>query len=277
MNSGSDLARAALALARRGIAIFPLAPRTKVPMLNSHGCRDATRDSDKICAWWTNDPCLNVGIATGSLSGVWALDVDPRHGGDSSLRQLEAIHGPLPTTVESATPSGGRHLYFAWPQNGPEIRNSTSRVGRGIDVRGEGGSVVCPPSRLANGRCYRWVANGAHGFVTAPHWLIALALPPPRPPRPASKPLTGDVSRYVAAAAARELAELEHAVAGTRNARLNATAFNLAGFVLAGALPEDWTKAQLEARAVGIGLPMAEVRRTIASAFAAAIPRDLPR
>ena len=145
------------------------------------------------------------------------------------------------------------------------------------DNLGDGGFVVAPPSILGDGRGYHWIKTGATSFAEAPAWLVELTQPPPPPARPEPKPLNGDVESYVAKAAASELAELERAPEGTRNDALNRAAFNLAQFVKAGALPEDWARAQLEARAVAIGLAIAEARRTIDSAFKAAQPRSLPQ
>ncbi len=271
-----DLAAAAVRLASRGVAVFPLAPGAKVPPAGSHGHLEASADVDRCRARWADAPLSNIGIACGPRSGFWALDVDPRHGSDQALADLEAEHGALPPTVKVMTPSGGVHLYWSWPPNGPEIRNSAGRVGPGLDVRGEGGYIIAPPSVLADGRRYRWAANGPRAIAPAPPWLVKLTLPPPPPPRPDPKPLSGDVASYVATAAASELATLEAAKDGTRNNSLNTAAFNLAQFVKAGALPEDWCRSQLEARAIDIGLSATEARRTIASAFAAAQPRTLP-
>ena len=80
-----------------------------------------------------------IGIATGHASRIWVLDVDIADGkrGDETLAALEATHGPLPDTHEVVTGSGGRHLYFAWP-DGIDIRNDQSgRLGPGLDIRGE--------------------------------------------------------------------------------------------------------------------------------------------
>ncbi len=129
---------------------------------------------------------------------------------------------------------------------------------------------------LSNGGQYRWVKNGAGAIADAPGWLVRLVLPPLPPPRSEPKPPPADIERYVAAAAASELAELSAAQKGTRNHTLNKCAFSLAGFVKAGALPEDWTRGRLEAHAVGAGLSVIETRQTIESAFRAAQPRSLP-
>ena len=270
------LASAAFRLALRGVAVFPLAPGAKVPLPGSHGCLDASPDCDVARARWAKTPHANIGAATGRKSGIWVLDVDPQHGGDVALGEIEAKHAPLPLTIEASTPSGGRHLYWHWNAEGPEIRNSAGRIGPGLDVRGEGGSIVLPPSMLADGRGYHWIKNGARSFADSPPWLVALAPPPPPPPRVNPTPLDGDLDRYVASAAASELAELAAAQEGTRNDALNRASFALAGFVRAGALPEDWTRGQLEARAVDAGLSAIEARRTIESAFRAAQPRSIP-
>ena len=92
------------------------------------------------------------GVATGN---VIVLDVDPRHGGDHSLRQLEDRHGPLPLTWRAFTGGGGEHVYFRAPE-GVEIRNNAGRLGPGLDVRGVGGYVVAPPSIHISGNQYVW-------------------------------------------------------------------------------------------------------------------------
>ena len=129
---------------------------------------------------------------------------------------------------------------------------------------------------LSNGGHYRWIKNGAGAIADAPEWLVRLVLPPPPPPRAEPKPPPADIENYVASAAASELTALSAAKEGSRNDALNRASFNLAGFVKAGALPEDWTRGRLEAHAVGAGLSVIEARQTIESAFRAASPRSLP-
>ncbi len=275
------LQSAAFRYAFRGLAVFPLAVGTKVPLAGTHGLLDGATDLDVTRARWEKTPHANIGAATGSRSGIWIFDVDVDDGidGVASLAKLEAEHGPLPPTIEASTPRDGRHLYWRWDAEGPEIRNSAGRIGLGLDVRGEGGSIVLPPSVLADGRGYRWVKNGARTFADAPAWLVALALPPSLPPRPKPKPLNGDVDRYCAAAITDELKCLAAAGKGQRNEQLNRSAYAVAQFVAAGTVPEDWARGELEGTAVQIGLPVIEARRTIGSAFAAGLqnPRELPQ
>lgn len=178
----TGLAHAAFCYAFRGLAVFPLAPGSKVPLAGGHGCNDASTDPDVARVCWQRWPRANIGAATGSRSSIWVLDIDAHHGGNRVLTELEAMHGPLPITVEASTPQGGRHLYWRWNADGSEIRNSAGRVGPGLDVRGEGGYITLPPSVLANGGKYGWVQNQAK-FSEAPAWLVKATLSPSPPPR----------------------------------------------------------------------------------------------
>ena len=114
-------------------------PRTR------HGLSDASTDPATIKQWWQQWPDANIGIVTGPESGLVVLDVDPRHDGDKSLRDLERQHGPLPLTPEVLTGGGGRHFYFTYPE-GATIGNSSGKLAAGLDVKGKGGYVVAPPS-----------------------------------------------------------------------------------------------------------------------------------
>ena len=137
-----DLGDAALAYAGRGIPVFRLRPGTKEPFHGSRGFYDATTDPEIIRRWWKQSPDANIGIPTGKASGVLALDVDDPTGLDA----LEAEHGKLPATRTHGTGSGGIHYLFRYPA-GETIKNSASKLAQGLDVRGEGGYVVAPPSR----------------------------------------------------------------------------------------------------------------------------------
>jgi hypothetical protein len=105
----TPLGQAALALAARGMRVFPCHERQKEPLINDNLNR-ATTDPNIIKGWWSSGN-YNIGIATGPGSGIWVLDIDGEEG-EETLRRLEGEHGPLPPTVEVITGGAGRHLYF---------------------------------------------------------------------------------------------------------------------------------------------------------------------
>ena len=147
---------AALEYAARGWAVFPLAAGQKVPAVKG-GFKVATTDPEQIKAAWGYRPDYNIGIATGEASGgliVIDVDVDPDKGEDGMerLRTWEITNGDLPETVCAETGRGGMHLLFKSDQ---PIGCSVN-ADYGIDIRGDGGYIVAPPSVHPNGRPYAW-------------------------------------------------------------------------------------------------------------------------
>ena len=136
-----------------------------------HGFKDATRDEAEIHQLWQQWPDSNIGGATGAASGRVVLDVDAPLG-EESLEALEREHGELPMTPISLTGGGGYHFVFRRP--GHPVRSSNGKLGQGLDVKGDGGYVVLPPSRHRSGRCYAWNAE-AHpddvGVAPLPKWI----------------------------------------------------------------------------------------------------------
>lgn len=129
----------------------------------------ASSDPDVIEAWWRKYPTANFGIATGVGSGFFALDEDPVHGGDVTLAALIAEHGPLPITTQARTGSGGYHYLFT---SDVPVGTNASKIGPGLDIRGEGGQIVVAPSRSGKG-AYSWVhAPWDVPPAPAPAWLL---------------------------------------------------------------------------------------------------------
>ena len=90
--------RTALALAKKGMQVFPCRPRQKEPA-TAHGCKDATSDADIIQGWWRERPDANLAVATGAASSVFVLDIDGLDA-EAELTKLEKNHGGLPPSVE---------------------------------------------------------------------------------------------------------------------------------------------------------------------------------
>jgi hypothetical protein len=277
---------AALVYAGRGWAVFPLhtirlgrcscrrgcSHPAKHP-ITRHGLHDATTDTMTISSWWGRWPWANIGIATGAISGLVVIDIDPAHGGTASLDQLQSLMGSLPATLIAATGGGGEHLFFTHPGD-VEIRNTAGRLPGitdplpGVDLRGDGGYVVATPSRHRSGRPYTWT-NPDVVAADAPGWLRAS----PRPVVPTGVPVRlapiGGGSRYGLAALRRETAEVRAAQVGARNDRLNRAAFSLGMLAAGGELDHALVEAELLAAALDVALPEGEARASIRSGLSA--------
>jgi hypothetical protein len=138
-------------------------------MKGSKGFKDATTCASRIRDLWTQTPDANVAIATGAVSGVFVVDAD-LYKDENCLSLLENRSGPLGATYTVMTPRGGRHFYFQQPPEG-RVGSGEGKLGRFLDVKGDGGYVVAPPS-IFEGAQYKRV-NGTAPAVP-PSWLWAL-------------------------------------------------------------------------------------------------------
>ena len=258
---------AALAYAARGWRVLPLRPRTKIPA-TAHGLHDATTDEEQIRRWWDEDPARNVGIATGAASGIVVADLDDA-GASAWWREQ------WPGTLICYQRTGrGEQVVLRHP--GGKVPNSASRLHPGVDVRGDGGYVVVPPSIHPSGAVYEWVDDAEPAPV--PPALEVLLHPPVRIQqiaRPQARPTVG----YGARALEAELEEVVCCAEGARNDRLNVAAFNLGQLVEAGLLDQIEVEVRLAEAADRAGLRGGEIARTIASGLRAGMqhPRDVAR
>ena len=158
----------ALALARRGMRVFPCQPRQKEPA-TQHGCKDATADPEVIRAWWRERLDCNVAIATGAGSGVFVVDVD---GADAEveLRRLETEHGALPATVEVITPRGTAHLFSLAGNAGAQLHRQDCRRRRRARQRR---LCAVAAKRSSVRQALFWSVDSAAAIAPAPDWLLA--------------------------------------------------------------------------------------------------------
>lgn len=171
----TDLLESAIQAIRKNTPVFPCVAGKKTPA-TPHGFHDATTDQAAVREWWARMPAANLAVPTGARSGliVIDLDVDAAAGkdGEAELAKLTAEHGPLPPTLESRTPRGGRHLFFRYP--GRDVPSATNHPAPAIDVRADGGYVLVPPSVTERGE-YKWIHRTSP--AECPAWLLDLLVP----------------------------------------------------------------------------------------------------
>jgi hypothetical protein len=298
----------ALDTAARGWHVFPLRPGGKRPAFPNHDagrcdgtdprCRNghtgweprATLDEHRIRRAWTGT-AWNIGIACGP-SRLVVVDLDTPKPGDERPAEwdlpgvetgadvlavlCDRAGEPYPAaTFTVATPSGGTHLYFTAPDDGPELRNTQgSKGGLGwlVDTRAAGGLVVAPGSTVA-GRPYTVTCDEPPAPL--PGWLAGRLRPGPLPPqRPVNVALPdGHGNGYLRRAVEGELARVLESPPRGHNNALYLAAVALGQLAAGGALDEADVAEWLTEAARQVGQKPGETIRTIASGMRAGARR----
>jgi hypothetical protein len=244
-----------------GWKVVLLGPGGKLPYLSKaeggKGVHDASSDPEQIRAWGRLCPNGNIGVACGEASGIVVLDVDPRNGGNATIRAHAAKGHPFPKGPRARTGNGGWHLLY---RHQPGIGGSKNRLGPGVDVKSTGGYILVAPSWTMKsdagpGGHYVWEVSPFDVDVPRmPIWLTAILNPPPRPvPRFRSDTRGGDIehlARFVA-----------NSPSGARNNRLYWAACRARDL----GIPSEPAEYRLSQAAAAVGLKGPEVTRTIRS------------
>jgi hypothetical protein len=245
---------AAVAYARMGYAVLPLAPGKKLPYsaLAPHGLKDATASPVAIAKWWRSCPGCGVGIL--APEEVLVLDFDD----PTAWERLKGEHPTLGGTPRQRTPKGGHHVFLRLPQG---VRlSATVRKLAGVDLRGMGKAyVVASPTRLADGRGYTWEVPlvRPEDLPLIPEDLLLRLLPPPPSPR---EVVVGSSSpRRLRALLESYAAAVAGAPEGTRHNTLIRYAVAAGGLIPHGLSPEE-AEEVLVAAAMKAGLPEREAR-----------------
>jgi hypothetical protein len=253
----------ALALAAKGVPVFPMTLPKKLPLAGSHGHLDASCDPEVIRAMFRQRGAALVAIRTGGPSGVVALDADTPEAEELFQEWLRS--GRLPTTRVHATWRGVHLLYRHDPAH--PLRSTSGRLAPGVDTRGDGGALVWWPA--VGLRVRRDVPLG--DLPTLPAWVADAAAPPPPKPSTRPAPIVGASDGRAAGFAAGALRSATERVArapdGTGNSTLNREAWGLARFVVDGLLAATEVFDQLVNAAIKAGHPARKAEGTVISAL----------
>lgn len=239
---------------RLGWPVFPTS-RDKRP-LTTHGYKDATLDPKKVEEWSRRFPDANISVPTGRISGVIVIDIDG-HVGEETLYAL-AENGLKIDTPLQVTTGRGRHLYF---RDDRTMRNSASKVGPGIDIRANGGSITVPPSIHQRGTTYEWTADPETTPIPPVPMGLLLHIYNPR-----AKPSWGSVPTI---SISEIVGRVKSAPPGLRNHELNVAAYLAGKTVKSG--QSTWEEAENSLLEAGlcIGLKLHECRATVRSGLRA--------
>ena len=141
--------QAALHYCDKGFSVIPIRPDKK-PFIQWQDFQKRRATDEEIRAWWTKWPMANVGIVTGEISGIFVIDCD----NEEAYNKIQELLPDSFITCIAKTPRG-YHLYLIYPK-GQNISNATSII-PGVDIRGEGGYIIAPPSVNVEGKVYMWL------------------------------------------------------------------------------------------------------------------------
>ena len=245
------VAHDAIALRNLGFSVFPV--DGKKPIIAWKEYQERIADEEEVCAWWrTGD--WNIGIATGRVSSIIVLDID----GDAGYTALLENDLEVGRTVCART-GRGTHYYFQHP--GYTVGNFAGRLDH-VDLRGDGGYVVAPPSVHSSGKSYQWIVSPVEMKpVKAPTWLLGMTAPDPKPRHIEPLRVT---DAYLKGAIASAYQRISEAREGTRNDTLNREAYGI-GQLLASAdeSASEYVHQYLAEAAANAGLTEDEVRATL--------------
>ncbi|GAA2963185.1 bifunctional DNA primase/polymerase [Microbacterium schleiferi] len=266
--SRRPLPEAAARFAAAGVPVFPCVPGEKRPLVR-RGFHDATSDPAQVAAWWSRWPAANIGVPTGTPSGVEVVDVDV-HAIGTGFPAFRTAHREGLAAGWAAlvrTPSGGLHAYY--PADPDRSQSSWQAARAHIDFRGDGGYIIAPPSRVLR-----------PGGVRTPYRLIVAGNTPapvdaarlrdfldPRTPIPLDRARASRLERR-----GSDAKVLAGWVAGRGEGERNRGLFWAACRLAEAGTPPDATLEALGPAAEHAGLRSREIMATIRSAYRATRP-----
>lgn len=261
LNSMSNLSFA-LEYSAFGWFVFPC-KADKSPMIQ-HGFHAASRDPVVIRGWWERYPKALIGGACGK-SNIVVFDLDVKNG-PNGIEAFEELcrKNRIDTTgaLVSLSPSGGKHIIFSHDHSIAPIKCTASQVAQGIDVRGDGGYIILPPSRSTNGKYEKFGDWSSAPIELPPSLALVAKQASERTGKPPFLKRRGTtVSGNVVLSA--EVTKMKNTEVGNRNTQLNKSGYRLGHLLFDGGLERDAIVSELSKAALASGLDEHEVKKTV--------------
>jgi P4 family phage/plasmid primase-like protien len=145
-----------------GLSVIPLRPRDKKPNLSQWEQYQTRRATEKEIESWFKDTDNNVGIVCGKVSGnLVVVDFDD----ERAFRYCFSQGDGLAEKTLCARTSKGVHVYLRLEETTKKTTlRATSGTGKAkpslpVDIQGEGGYVVAPPSIHPTGKGYAFISE----------------------------------------------------------------------------------------------------------------------
>jgi putative DNA primase/helicase len=173
-NRNSEVLELALKYLEKGFSVFPIKriigddKESKKPAITWKKFQTQMPSEEEVREWFSPDnPEMNIAIVTGKISNIVAIDFDSEESIEWGRR-----NGFFETLVVKT--SKGYHCLFLYPEQG--IHNFQGGTGalKDIDIRGEGGYIVAPPSLHGSGITYKWEAAKDKKIAALPEIIFKM-------------------------------------------------------------------------------------------------------
>ena len=169
----------ALAYSANGFSVIPLKPKSKQPAILSWKPNTISKASKEQLEIWFVNTDNNIGIITGRISSIFAIDIDGQDTYNLFIQKIDSLSSidkqlvqSVKGTMKIKTGSGNTNFIFRYDPDEftapDELANTTlwkdssaNQQKNHIEIRlkGEGGYIVAPPSIHKNDKVYELV-NG---------------------------------------------------------------------------------------------------------------------
>lgn len=124
-----------------GQSVIPIGITSKKPLIKWLDLQEERPTEATVDFWMASFGAFNLGMITGAISGWVVLDAD-------NAEAVEWVRQKGLATGYEVRTRRGRHFYFRHP--GHQVRNAKNLWNvKGLDLRGDGGYVLVPPSRFS--------------------------------------------------------------------------------------------------------------------------------